>query len=117
MADGLVTGMSRGQNLTQTTLIQYFADRTTCASQGTSLSEPENRRRRIITRWKEWMMECDFYLERCFETGSRPSLSQVQKYMLWEFGLSDHATARILRDLARLGKINVISERVNPLGR
>jgi len=66
------------------------------------------------TKWYQWMNLCDEYVRLCRESGYLPSLEEVQKHMLSELGLRYHTTSLILRDLARVGRIQVIKNRVTP---
>jgi hypothetical protein len=73
-----------------------------------------NKERVFETKWKRWMNTCHEYVERVGDCGAFPSIGNVQRYMLYEFGLSDRTTSRILHDLAEIGRIQVIKNRVAP---
>jgi hypothetical protein len=86
----------------------------TAASDEDSFSFPSHKN--LETKWSRWMKACVEYVEIRASAKRPPSLDEVQRYMLDEFGLSYPSTSLLLHDLAKVGRICLSNNRIAPNG-
>jgi hypothetical protein len=66
----------------------------------------------LQTKRRRLMSACCAYIQNCGNIAFAPTLEQVQLHMLSGFGLSSQATSSLLHDLARIGKIGLLNNRI-----
>jgi hypothetical protein len=76
----------------------------------TLLPEISQPRQRRFYRRRELMSRCLEYVLRRTRDGNEPVVSEIQRYMLREYGITREQTSLILRDLADIGMIGSRSD-------